>query len=194
MATPTTTQTAWYAPLLILGGVVIGIGALLLALRGCFSDGGGDTPRPFPPRPIPGPIDPDPPGPGPRPGPGPGPRPDPQPEGVKVFRVISVSSLAIRAGVLRFTRLDLLGVEEPRGILNARRGREFVESLLRTAEYTVRCRDGWVYLPDGRMLNEEVIKAGWATTNHAQLKSFEDEARRNGVGVWRNPFGLDDEE
>ncbi|MBZ0137214.1 MAG: thermonuclease family protein [Planctomycetes bacterium] len=51
----------------------------------------------------------------------------------------------------------------------------------------------YVYLPDGRMLNEELLKQGWArimrippNTRHAdEFKKLQAEARDKGAGRWR---------
>ncbi len=85
-----------------------------------------------------------------------------------------------------------------------KRAKEFVESLVKpgdliTIEYDVKQMDrykrllGYVYLPNGKMLNEEIVKAGYASAltippnekyQGTFLKAYQD-ARRDKLGFWK---------
>ncbi len=84
------------------------------------------------------------------------------------------------------------------------KARDFNESLVGgkevLVEWDAKIRDehnnflGYVYLPDGRFVNLEIVKAGWAkarirvpnTKYAAALRDGEEEARRDVRGLWEN--------
>ena len=106
----------------------------------------------------------------------------------------------------RFEKIRLLGIDAPEMDQRpwGRKAKECLESLLAAAnskislEYDIEQRDkygrilGYIWIQDGRMLNEEMLKKGCAVLftyppNVKYVKSFraaQQKARENKSGIW----------
>ena len=121
----------------------------------------------------------------------------------KVVRVINADTLEVSIHQTGFT-IGLLGVSAPKvGACFAKQGYAFFNKLLRgKVIYVVRDQSDfdangrllrYAYLPDGRLLNEVVIQAGYAravpSTTDTQLQTIlqqaEQRAQQGKVGLWK---------
>lgn len=124
----------------------------------------------------------------------------------RFVRVVTTSSIV----VARFNRewsFDLLGVKPVLGLKGdplEREAKQFLTSLLEGQRVLLlldavaprgdqpRTFAGYVYLEDGRCLNEEILKQGYGRVDDAvafsrleRFKSFEREAQELGLGLWK---------
>lgn len=119
----------------------------------------------------------------------------------KVIKVADGDTLdVLRSG--RAVRLRLAGVDCPeKGQAFHARAREFAAeaSLGLTVKVVPQKEERWgrlvaaVFLPDGRDLSRELLKAGLAwwydkySPGRRDLKELEQQARQSGAGLWRDP-------
>lgn len=96
-------------------------------------------------------------------------------------------------------RIRLNGIDAPeQGQPNGHRAKQFVQELAAAQLVTVKVFDtdkygrsvGDVFLPDGRNLNREIVRAGYAWwfrkySSDNSIGALEDEAKRAGRGLWR---------
>jgi endonuclease YncB( thermonuclease family) len=100
------------------------------------------------------------------------------------------------------TEIRLHGIEAPeKGQPYSKKAKKFLSDL--TYQKTVKVvplrkdhyyrYDSEVFLPDGRRINEEIVKAGfaWWSSEYApddkKLESLQAEARKNKIGLWADP-------
>jgi len=121
----------------------------------------------------------------------------------KVIRVVSADTLEVSIHQIGFT-IGLLGVNAPKaGECYAKQGYAFVNKLLRgKVIHVVRDQSDfdasgrllrYAYLPDGRLLNEVVIQAGYAKAApssidmqwQANLQQAEQRAQQSKAGLWK---------
>jgi micrococcal nuclease len=119
----------------------------------------------------------------------------------RVVRVVDGDTLEVMKGE-RAEKVRLWGIDAPEHNQDwGSRSKQMASSLAFGREVTVRERDrdrygrtvGEVVLPDGKILNEEMVRAGlaWWYRRHAPdsrvLKALEEEARAARRGLWGDP-------
>jgi micrococcal nuclease len=135
-----------------------------------------------------------------------------------VVRVIDGDTLDVDCmdGEYLATRIRLWGVDTPETVKPNRPVEHFGKEASKftrrkTLKKTVRLelvqtgtRDkygrllAYVYLPDGKMLNRELVAAGYAYADprfahphKAEFRRLADDARKNGIGLWAQPHPED---
>ena len=125
-------------------------------------------------------------------------------EGEESIRLIGIDTPESRVNKKTKKDAKRSGQDVETIIAMGKRATEYVESLVKpggliTIEFDVQERDrykrllGYVYLPNGNMLNEEIVKAGYASVmtippnvkyKDRFLKAYK-QARERKIGLWK---------
>ena len=120
-----------------------------------------------------------------------------------VIKVVDGDTFDLKSGDEKI-RVRLFGIDSPeRGQAFNVRAKEFTAGLIagKDVRVVIRNKDrygrfvGDVYLSDGKYVNAEIVRAGYAWhftrySNDKQLAELQDEARENKRGLWfdKNPI------